>query len=410
MKKVIVYFILAILMINFAFSTKVFADEGEVSAEIPAVEAVPEGEVAEEIVLEEEVLEPLIISETAIVTEIGETQEIPIEYAIEKVQKIKIEILDGDYKAKEFETEYVLEYDTNNNLKNYQIKQGDKVTVKIIDDQAGNVTVQVQDIVRTNFVVGMIIAFIIVLAVIFGKHGIKTLLSLVVDGIAVYFLLKGIYAGQNIVLITLLTASIIIVLNSMILNGFNKKTLSLIIGLIITTILTGIIGSIGIYLAKISGITEGVIQLSMNMLPLEFSFQDVKFVVIIFASLGINMNTESIIIKELYDKKDMTADESKKELFKDGMEIGKKNISNTINLISIFFISMTILDILAFRAGNHTYYEILSKESIAEIIVIAVTVSIMSLVAIPIASGIYSILNHKKVIYRTTSENKVDRK
>ena len=81
------------------------------------------------------------------------------------------------------------------------------------------------------------------------------------------------------------------------------------------------------------------------------------------------------------------------------MEIGKRNISNMINLIALFFISMTILDILAFRAGNNTYYEILSKESIAEVIVTAVTLSIMSLMAIPIASGIYSLLNYKKVLY-----------
>ena len=393
MKKVIIYFITFVLMISIIFSSKAFATaEGE--------------EVQENIETDKKVVTQIT---KAVVSEIGEIQEIQTDYMTDTIQKVKIEILDGEYKGKEYDAEYVLAYDLEAKIKNYELKVGDEVTVQITDDGAGTVTAQVEDIVRTNYVILMLVLFLIAFFMITGKQGIKPVLSLIIIALTIYFvLLKGIYAGNNAILMTFLATIIIVVFNSIIMSGLSKKTITLIIGILFSTIISGIIGYIFIHLTKISGISENIIQLSLNMTQIEFSFRDIVLVSTMISSIGLCMNIGMFIVNKLDEQKDKTADISRKEIIKDGIEFGKKLISNQINTITLIFIGISISLLLAFLASNTRTIEVLNKESVIEIIVVAFSVCLSALFSIPIISANYAVFNHKKILYRTTSENKLD--
>ena len=80
-------------------------------------------EVAEDVILEE--INTIVAK--AKVLEVGEVYEETIDNMVEKKQKVKLEILEGEYQGKEFEATYILSYDIDNKILAHELKKGNKV-------------------------------------------------------------------------------------------------------------------------------------------------------------------------------------------------------------------------------------------------------------------------------------------
>jgi len=222
----------------------------------------------------------------AIVKEIGKIKELQTDFVVDKIQEIKVEILDGKYKAKQIIAEYVISYDLNENVKSYDLKEGDKVIVEILKDENQNLIATVQDVSRSTPILICFIMLLILILSIGNKNGIKTICIFIISLLIIYFILiKGIFNGNNVFFVTLFTSILIIILNLLILNGFNKTTLISILGTIGGILSCCILTSIFINIFKLSGVSEEVIYLSMNMNKIVFNFKDLLFAGIIISIL-----------------------------------------------------------------------------------------------------------------------------
>ena len=315
MKRVAIIFITIILMINILCSTKSFATSEEVQSN------------------QEEVATTQIQAEAEVI-EVGEIKEIQTGSITDTVQEVKIDVLDGEYKTEEFTTNYVLSYDIDGKIKAYELEVGDKVNVQITEDENGNVTATIQELVRNNYILLMFGLFLLSILLVGGKQGVKAIIGLLITILAVYFILiKGIYVGYNAILMTIITSAIIIVLTFIIIGGFSKKILTAALGTLGGVISSGVIASIFSYLAKLSGACEDAIQLSMNMTTVNFNFRDLIFAGIVISALGACMDVGMSIASSLDEIKNKTKDISWKELFKSGMNIGKDVIGTMTNTL-----------------------------------------------------------------------------
>lgn len=394
MKKIAVYFCILLITINIA-NTKVYAT-GE---EVPFVEDTIEN-------LEETAT---TIQATAIITKAGEVKEVENGSLTEKVQEIKLEILDGVYKEEEFTTNYNLSYDIDNKILGYELEVGDKVTVAIVEDENGNVTATIQDLNRTNYIILMMGLFLLSIVLVAGKQGVKAIVGLLVTVISVYFILiKGIYAGYHVILTTILTSALIISITFAIIGGFSKKILAAALGTLGGVVSSGIVAIIFSHLAKLSGACEEAIQLSMNMTTVNFNFRALIFAGIVIASLGACMDVGMSIASSLDEIKNKTKNISWKELFKSGMNIGKDVIGTMTNTLILAYVGGALTLILLFLACNMGMSEILNKETIAEEIISAIAGSMGVVFTVPITALIYAGLNRRKTVYKTVSDNKLD--
>ena len=75
----------------------------------------------EEAVIEEK--QTITIQAKAKVIEVGDTYEETIGDMLEKKQKVKLEILDGQYQGKEFEATYILSYDIDNKILAHELSK-----------------------------------------------------------------------------------------------------------------------------------------------------------------------------------------------------------------------------------------------------------------------------------------------
>lgn len=397
MKKVILIgltFVLMIsLLINVVFAEETQEVEGEQTQETQAVE------------------EANIVTAKAKVIETGEITKRTTGSIEDTVQQIKIEIIDGEYEAKEFTTEFVLSYDIEGKILAYELREGDTVSVQLAVDANGNITPTVEGIIRSNYIYILILIFLLSIILVGGKKGIKAIIGLLITILAVWFILiKLIFAGYNVIWMSILTCAVIIIATFIVIGGINKKVITAVIGTLGGVVSAGIVASIFSYLAELSGACEDAIQLSMNMQTVSFNFRDLIFAGIVISALGACMDVGMSIASSLDEIKNKTKDISWKELFKSGMNIGRDVIGTMTNTLILAYVGGALKLILLFMACNMPLAEILNKDTIAEEIISALAGSMGVVYTIPITAFVYAFLNRKKTVYKTTSENLIDGK
>ena len=352
-----------------------------------------------------------IIEVKARVMKAGEVRKVTTGSVEDTVQEVTIEILEGEYKGKEYTTDYVLSYDIDGKILAYELKEGNTVMVQLSQDQTGEVTVTVQDVQRDIYIYIMFIVFLASVILIGGKEGIKAVIGLFITMLCIWFILvKAIFEGANPIWTSIGTSAIIIVLTFLVIGGINRKVITAALGTLGGVVMAGIMAAIFSHLAKLSGACEDAIQLSINMKTVTFNFRDLIFAGIVVSALGACMDVGMSIASSLDEIKNKAKDISWQELFKSGMSIGKDVIGTMTNTLILAYVGGALKLILLFLACEMPISEIFNKEVIAEEIISAIAGSMGVVYTVPVTAFIYSFLNRKKTVYKTTSENKVEGK
>jgi len=407
LKKTILVIIIFLLMIN-SFVITTLATEGEPIQDVPE-----QNNGTEELNNDMQLIEKSdIITDTyGRIIEARSPREIQSGTVKDRVQDVKVEIIEGEYIGEEFETTFTLSYDIEGKIQAYELDVGDKVLVQLSEDLEGHVTATVQDVVRSGYIIGMFILFLLSIVLVGGKKGVKAILGLLYTIILIYLIMiKGIFKGDNAIILSVGTSMLVILGTFIIIGGFNKKITTAAIGTLGGVISAGLMALIFNHLAKMSGACEDAIQLSVSMSTINFDFRDLLFAGIIVSALGACMDVGMSIASSLDEIKMKNSDITWKELFKSGMNIGRDVIGTMTNTLILAYVGGSLTLILLFMACNMSIIDILNKETIAEQIISAIAGSMGVIYTVPITSFIYSVLNKDKVIYKKNSENRIDGK
>ena len=329
----------------------------------------------------------------------------------DKVQEVKIEIIEGDYIGEEFVTNYVLTYDIAGKIQAYELDVGDKVLVQLTEDQDGNIVATVQDVAREKYIIAMFIIFLLSVVLVGGKQGVKAVLGLFATIVIIYLvLIKGVITGKDAVIYSIASIVLTIVATFLIIGGWNKKILTAALGTIGGVLSAGIMALIFSKLAKMTGASEDAIQLTINIANINFEFRELLFSGIIISALGACMDVGMSIASSLDEIKMKNPEITWQELFKSGMNIGRDVIGTMTNTLILAYVGGSLTLILLFMASNLSVLEILNKETIAEQVISALAGSMGVVYTVPITSFVYSVLNKDQVIYKKVSDNKLNGK
>ncbi len=329
----------------------------------------------------------------------------------ETVQDVKVKILEGKNKDEKFSTTYVLTYDLDNKIIGYKLREGNTVFVNFSEEN-GKVKVSIQDIVRQNYLIGLVIFFFASIILIGRKKGLKSIIGLVITVLAIFFILVAtIFKGYNAILVSIGTSFLIIVLTFAIIGGWNKKTFSAALGTLGGVVLAGVIASITGYLAQLSGAgKEEAIMLSVASKDVVFNFRELLFAEIIVSALGACMDVGMSISSSLSELKMKNPSMTGKELFKSGMNIGGDMIGTMTNTLILSFIGSSLVLVLLYMSSSVKFMDVINIEAIATEAVCAIAGSIGIVYTVPITAIIYSFMNRDKEIYKVKSENIVEGK
>ena len=350
-----------------------------------------------------------VVDTVARVMETYGVKEVVTGTVTDKVQEVKIEIVEGDYIGEEFTTNYVLTYDIAGKIQAYELDVGDRVLVQLTEDDEGNVIATVQDVAREKYIILMFVVFLLSVVLVCGKQGFKAIVGLIATIIIIYCVfIQGVFEGKDAIIYSILATVLTIGVTFVIIGGFNKKILTATLGTLGGVLSAGVMALIFNNLAKMTGASEEAIQLTINIASINFEFRDLLFSGIVISALGACMDVGMSIASSLDEIKMKNPEITWKELLKSGMNIGKDTIGTMTNTLILAYVGSSVSLILLFMASDLSVIEILNKETIAEQIISALAGSMGVVYTVPITSLVYAVLNKDQVIYKKVTDNKLN--
>lgn len=352
-----------------------------------------------------------VVDTVARVMETYGVKEVITGTVTDKVQEVKIEIVEGDYIGEEFTTNYVLTYDIAGKIQAYELDVGDRVLVQLTEDDEGNVIATVQDVAREKYIILMFVVFLLSIVLVCGKQGVKAIVGLIATIIIIYCVfIQGVFEGKDAIIYSIFATILTIGVTFVIIGGFNKKILTATLGTLGGVLSAGVMALIFNNLAKMTGASEEAIQLTINIASINFEFRDLLFSGIVISALGACMDVGMSIASSLDEIKMKNPEITWKELLKSGMNIGRDTIGTMTNTLILAYVGGSVSLILLFMASDLSVIEILNKETIAEQIISALAGSMGVVFTVPITSFVYAVLNKDQVIYKKVSDNKLNGK
>ncbi|EGY80002.1 YibE/F family protein [Peptoniphilus indolicus] len=311
-----------------------------------------------------------------------EERDIPLEADI-RYQHLKVKFLNGKYKGEELTIKHTIEKIMPGN---YIFKVGDKLLLRVTEEDSVIDTVKIQEKVRDKQVFMIVGLFIILLCVFGGISGVKTLLSLIFTLSMIFAVYIPLILRGYPPLLTSIIISIVAIIGTLfIIAGKSSKTTISIIGTSIGVICAGILAVIFGKYAALTGLAEDS-AISLAYIPQyrNMNYEGILFGTILIGAIGAIMDVAISIASALYELKSINNEISKNEMIKSGMNIGKDMLGSMSNTLILAYVGSTLHLIILFIVYRIRMTEIINLDSIATEIIRAMAGSIGLLLTIPV--------------------------
>ena len=305
-----------------------------------------------------------------------------------KNQKVQAIIMNGIYKGKNIELNNTTSFSQVNDL---DLKVKDEVFISIQQNDNQEITsIKILDLKRDKYIVYIVNIFVILILLIGGTKGFRSLTSVVVNIIVLFTIIQLFSKGYDLMMLSIIASIIFIVLSMLIVSGRNKKTLAAIIGTVVGTFISMIIAGVVIKLNNWSGVHFEDMEFLTH--PPETIF----FIELIIGTLGGIMDiaiSMSSAIKELYDENPHI---ERKVLVKSVREIGQDIMGTMANTLIFAYLSGSIPTIiLLLRNGLPITYIININLSLEFMRALTGSIGIVLSIPITIFISIVILKNHK---------------
>ena len=317
--------------------------------------------------------------EKARVLEASESSEKVIEGTslVTETQTLTVEVLEGPDKGRvvTFENDFT------------QLDEGDVFYVRHIVGGFDLETWAVSDPYRLDVLLGITLAFLVLVFLFGGWQGIRGLASLAGSLVLIfYLLLPGIHSGFSPVLVSLGVASLIILVGSYVTHGFTRTTTAAMLGMVATVAVTGIATYVAIGMAELSGFaSEENAYLnfatggSIDMIGLLFGGIMIGLLGVLYDSaIG-----QAVAVEELYTA---GKDYSHRQVYLRALRIGREHIGALVNTLAIAYVGASLPLLLLLKESSASPLYILNGELFATEIIRILMSSIGIVLAVPITT------------------------
>ena len=310
-------------------------------------------------------------------------------------------LLDGEEKGERVTGTQII--DGMLNIGTPEVEQGDKVLLVAYEGQP-EMEWQFMEFVRTDKLLIFGLLFILALLVFGGIKGLNTILSLVFTCAAIFMVfIPAILSGKNIYVSAIVICLYTIVATYLIINGFNKKTLTAILGCFGGILVSGILTIIVNRVLELTGyVDEESIYLTYISTGTPIDLKAIIFAAILIGALGAIMDVSMSIASSLWEVKEKSGLSSFNTLFRSGMNIGRDVMGTMANTLILAYIGSSLSIVLLLSAYSTSLIYLLNREMIVVEILQALVGSFGILFAMPLTSFICAI------IYKENSEQIYD--
>ncbi len=305
-------------------------------------------------------------------------------------QELDVTVKSGRYKGED-----MVVYNYFGALSGVPVSVGDSVTVTMKTHGDGTHYATVYEFNRIPTLAVLSALFILVILIVGGRTGAKSLVGLVFTIICLFTLLIPLLLkGAPTVLSTFVICIYISMVCFTILGGVHRKTISAFLGTVSGAFLAMAFGLAVQYFAKIDGFR---LEDAEPLLQLKYAGASIKLrglltASIIISALGAVMDVAMSISSSLEEVWAANPSLSRKELFKSGMNVGRDLVGTMTNTLILAFLGSEFTLIIFLYSREMTFYHLFSTAFISLEVITGLSSSLGMILAVPLTALISSVL------------------
>lgn len=313
-------------------------------------------------------------------------------------QKVKLELLTGKYKGRNFETNNPLS--TSHNI---HTKKGMVVIVGISEND-GQPTAWVYNYKGETVLLILTGLFFLLLFIFGGIKGLKSIISLVFTGVVIIFIMMPlIYQGKDPAIIAVFVAIITSIVTFILISGFKSKTYAAIIGTVSGVTAAGFISWAAGNLTHLSGITmENSQQLLYIAQDYHIKIRGLMFTSILISSLGAVMDVAMSIASSTFEIHSTNPKLTNKELMKASMNVGKDIMGTMADTLILAFAGGSLTTMMMIWGFQMDFRQFINIPMIKTEIIQSLAGSIGIVLTVPITALISVAIYKKQDIEKST--------
>ncbi|MFF0789875.1 YibE/F family protein [Streptomyces spiralis] len=273
-----------------------------------------------------------------------------------------------------------------------QLHQGEKVVVAYEPAAPKELQYSVTDVDR-RFPMALLAGVFALAVVVVGRmRGVMALIALAVSFLVLnLFVLPAILQGSNPLLVAVVGSSAIMLIALYMCHGLSARTSVAVLGTLISLVLIGVLGSLFIGWAALTGNTDDNTGLIHGLYP-SIDMSGLLLAGVIIGSLGVLDDVTVTQTSAVWELHEANPAMGWRGLYRAGIRIGRDHIASVVNTLVLAYAGAALPLLLLFSIAQSSVGTVANSELVAEEIVRTLVGSIGLVASVPVTTALAALV------------------
>ncbi|MEC7055167.1 YibE/F family protein [Streptomyces violaceochromogenes] len=273
-----------------------------------------------------------------------------------------------------------------------QLHEGQKVVVAYEPSAPKDLQYSVTDVNR-RLPMALLAGIFAVAVVVVGRlRGVMALVALAISFMVLnFFILPAILQGSNPLVVAVVGASAIMLIALYLCHGLSARTSVAVLGTLISLLLIGILGSVFIDWAALTGNTDDNTGLIHGLYP-TIDMSGLLLAGIIIGSLGVLDDVTVTQTSAVWELHEANPSMGWRGLYRAGIRIGRDHIASVVNTLVLAYAGAALPLLLLFSIAQSSVGTVANSELVAQEIVRTLVGSIGLVASVPVTTALAALV------------------
>jgi uncharacterized membrane protein len=273
-----------------------------------------------------------------------------------------------------------------------QLSRGQKVVVAYEPSAPKDLQYSVADVDR-RFPMALLAGIFALAVVVVGRlRGVMALVSLAISFLVLnFFILPAILQGSNPLLVAVIGASAIMLIALYLCHGLSARTSVAVLGTLVSLLLIGVLGSLFIGWAALTGNTDDNTGLIHGLYP-TIDMSGLLLAGVIIGSLGVLDDVTVTQTSAVWELHQANPTLGRRGLYRAGIRIGRDHIASVVNTLVLAYAGAALPLLLLFSIAQSSVGTVANSELVAEEIVRTLVGSIGLVASVPVTTALAALV------------------
>ncbi|WP_329554006.1 YibE/F family protein [Streptomyces sp. NBC_00696] len=273
-----------------------------------------------------------------------------------------------------------------------QLHQGEKVVVAYEPSAPRDLQYSVTDVNRKLPMTLLAGIFALAVVVVGRLRGVMALVALAISFMILnFFILPAILHGSNPLIVAVVGSSAIMLIALYMCHGLSARTSVAVLGTLMSLVLIGILGSVFIDWAALTGNTDDNTGLIHGLYP-SIDMSGLLLAGVIIGSLGVLDDVTVTQTSAVWELHEANPSMGWRGLYRAGIRIGRDHIASVVNTLVLAYAGAALPLLLLFSIAQSSVGAVANSELVAEEIVRTLVGSIGLVASVPVTTALAALV------------------